>query len=512
MSGFNAFLIALTVIVPFIMLGVCVYILINFQHPEDKNQAWGTKIIVLLGLLLAMFSVMMLPLDVGNTQSCPDDEPLSECDQTLPMETLWYVVLLLSAVMIFIVIPFNLFLYEADSDLTGWEKIRSASMYSIATLVVIGLIIGLAYGIAGYLQVSVDILQSGLTDVNQSLNVADISSCVLVDGSNEQLCDAESPSILTADLKTRASFPVYVIAVVSVVSWFLFSIFAGVGLVALPLDWIRAFIYRPKTVISRSEYVRRATELGERAAMLKERIVDLKRDQTKKSMMKTREVRKKTRALQKDIALLEEDERTLEESYPQGENPDYKWVAIVIMYILKLVGGILAAILSVVLIVHIILYMLISPPVSPVLNTVFIDLDSAFGLFGTLAFGIVSYYMILVTMKGNLKFGLRFLFGAVHPMRVGGTLMSSFLFNVALILLSTFAILQFSATAYSEYANNTAIFDIFTVETNNMQGIKELYTKNVFLYMLLSFIGLTSLYLVVKGRPGVKKKKNPYAM
>lgn len=511
MSGFNAFLIALTVIVPFIMLGVCVYILINFQHPEDKNQAWGTKLVVLLGLLLAMFSVMMLPLDVGNTQSCPEDQPLSECDLTLPMETLWYVVLLLSAVIIFIVVPFNLFLYDTDSDFTGWEKIRSASIYSIATLAVIGLVVGISYGVAGYLEVSVDILQSGLQPL-EGVNINEGTDCFPVDDSGEQLCDAQSSSILTADLKARASFPVYVIALVSVVSWFLFSIFAGVGLVALPLDWIRAFIYRPKTVISRSEYVKRATELGARAAKLKDRVVDLRREQKNKGMIKAHDVRKKTRALQKDIALLEEDERALEECYPQGENPDYKWVAIVIMYILKLVGGILAAALSVVLVVHIILYMLITPPVSPLLNTVFIDLDSAFGLFGTLAFGIVSFYMILVTMKGNLKFGLRFLFGAVHPMRVGGTLMSSFLFNVALILLATFAILQFSATAYSEYANNTAIFDIFTVETNNMQGIKQLYTKNVFLYMLLGFIGLTSLYLVVKGRPRPHKKRNPYAM
>lgn len=512
MSGFNAFLLALTIIVPFIMLGVSVYILINFQHPEDKNQAWGTKIVVLLSLLLAMFSVLMLPLDVGNTQSCPDDAPLSECDFTLPMETMWYVVLLISAIMIFIVIPFNLFLYDTDSDFTGWEKIRSASMYTGAVLLVIGLILGLSYGIAGYLQVSVDILQSGLTTVGSDL-YGGYTTCIPVGGSTEQLCDAQDSSVLTADLERRVSFPVYVIAIVSVVSWFLFSVFAGIGLVALPLDWIRAFIYRPKTVITKSEYVKRAAELGERALSLKDRVIKLKKDQKDKGKLRGRELRKKTRALQKDISLLEEDEILLEQCYPQGENPDYKWVAIVIMYFVKLVGGILAAMLTILILLQIVLYMLISPPVTPLLNTVFIDLDNVFGLFGTVAFGVVSYYMILVTMKGNIKFGLRFLLGAVHPMRPHGTLMSSFLFNMALILLSTFAILQFSSTAYSEYANNTAIFEIFGVETNNIQGIKVLYTKNVFLYLLLSFVGVTALYLTVKGRPRPsKKKKNPYSM
>ena len=46
-------------------------------------------------------------------------------------------------------------------------------------------------------------------------------------------------------------------------------------------------------------------------------------------------------------------------------------------------------------------------------------------------------------------------------MKYGATLMSSFLFNVALVLLSTTAAIQFCAQAFSQYANETAIANIF---------------------------------------------------
>ena len=46
-------------------------------------------------------------------------------------------------------------------------------------------------------------------------------------------------------------------------------VFAGVGLVALPVDCIKAFLGRPRTTISRSEDVKRAQGLGNRAKQIK---------------------------------------------------------------------------------------------------------------------------------------------------------------------------------------------------------------------------------------------------
>ena len=48
-------------------------------------------------------------------------------------------------------------------------------------------------------------------------------------------------------------------------------VFAGVGLVALPLDLVRSFLGRPTAVITKSEYIKRARGLGQRAAAVKAR-------------------------------------------------------------------------------------------------------------------------------------------------------------------------------------------------------------------------------------------------
>ncbi len=49
----------------------------------------------------------------------------------------------------------------------------------------------------------------------------------------------------------------------------LFMVFAGVGLVALPLDLVQSFLGRPVAVITKSEYIKRARGLGQRAAALR---------------------------------------------------------------------------------------------------------------------------------------------------------------------------------------------------------------------------------------------------
>ena len=46
-------------------------------------------------------------------------------------------------------------------------------------------------------------------------------------------------------------------------------VFAGVGMVALPLDLFRDFIGRPRATINHSEYIKRARGLGVRAKGIK---------------------------------------------------------------------------------------------------------------------------------------------------------------------------------------------------------------------------------------------------
>lgn len=95
---------------------VSLYFVVNYQHPEDKNQAWIPKIVVLLGFSVAMWTILLFPLDVANQQACELNIPLSSCDTTLPMKTLWYAVYIANIAITFIAVPFSIFYYEADSD------------------------------------------------------------------------------------------------------------------------------------------------------------------------------------------------------------------------------------------------------------------------------------------------------------------------------------------------------------------------------------------------------------
>lgn len=67
----------------------------------------------------------------------------------------------------------------------------------------------------------------------------------------------------------------------------------------------------------------------------------------------------------------------------------------------------------------------------------------------------------VVAIKGNFLLGLNFLIVSLYPIRVGATLMSSFLVNTALILAMSCAVIQFCASAFSAYASSSMIYGIF---------------------------------------------------
>jgi LMBR1 domain-containing protein 1 len=70
----------------------------------------------------------------------------------------------------------------------------------------------------------------------------------------------------------RPTFPVYVMALGAVAGWFLFIVFAGVGVVALPVDLIKAFIYRPRSILPKSEFLKQAREISVRSKVSLARI------------------------------------------------------------------------------------------------------------------------------------------------------------------------------------------------------------------------------------------------
>ncbi|CAL5353401.1 unnamed protein product [Camellia sinensis] len=128
----------------------------------------------------------------------------------------------------------------------------------------------------------------------------------------------------------------FVFEIAGLSSW---RIFGGAGFACLPLGLIFSFFRRPKAVITRSQYIKEATELGKKARELKKAADALRQEE--ESGSKGRKWRKNVKAVEKELLLLEEDVKALEEMYPQGEKAETAWAMTVLGYLAKLVLGVL---------------------------------------------------------------------------------------------------------------------------------------------------------------------------
>ena len=116
MGDFNLALVIVAAVVCVLVLLFNVYLLVNYQHPDDVNQAYFPKFVVVVGLSVAAISILMLPADVANRQACRHAIYNGACDLTLPMKTLWLIIYIVDAVLVFFFIPFAMFYYEGDQD------------------------------------------------------------------------------------------------------------------------------------------------------------------------------------------------------------------------------------------------------------------------------------------------------------------------------------------------------------------------------------------------------------
>jgi len=178
----------------------------------------------------------------------------------------------------------------------------------------------------------------------------------------------------------------------------------------------------------------------------------------------------------------------------RGENPFYSYA--------KLVCGILCGGLSIVWFTHIILYMLlpvlIGHTVTGFLND-FLSLIKRWEVYviDLITYGTLVAYLLASVIKGCLKVGLRvfFLF-AVKPMKKGDTHLNTLLFNVAVILLSSAAVAQFSVEAFLEYVEGTVADFVFRIEVENIPFFAFFYDNRLFVWAM-SVISLITLVLLI---------------
>jgi len=302
----------------------------------------------------------------------------------------------------------------------------------------------------------------------------------------------------------RVSFILYMISTITLVGTVFFVVFGGVGLAALPMDLVNAYRKRGKRIEAKV-YAERKLLIGkhanaflEKGRLLKERV-----KRTGGVRPKGRKDIQEYNRLRAATFFLEVEFKKNERAYGKGNGP-------VILYIMweyaQLFLGVCGIAISLSWLLHIILYMAPKQPINPWLNNFFTKLDSAFGLFGTVAYGIWSFYLLFCVSKGIFKLGVRIpLICTIHPMKVGETLMNAFLFNAFILMLSALAIVKFCSAAFSAYASYTAIDIIFNVGVNNMRGFK--YFWWYYYWVMVALAILTQIYLFIN--PSDQKAVNP---
>lgn len=528
----DVFLVIVCIVAFVILTIIALYLLVHYQHPDDNNEAYLPKLVVIFGFVLAGSTVLMLPLDVANNEGYAGCEGYDTafCGG-LNMEVMWSIVFWAIPIWVFVLIPFSTFYYEADDGMlmagtsyqpegTPKSKVASACCYQMFVFVIVGLVFGVSYFTLSDTSIPVHHYEGGrITTVDPQLVVPKVN---MTTGELEPFHSDQLQPMKDADVKyfsvvspegidtlvLQVDVSNFYAGLMAFFGWFLFAIFGGVGLAAMPLDLIMMYVKRPRHMDAQ-EFQEAQTSLRERTNELVDIGELIKIEREEKAQLgltsgwgatlfdseKRKEARDERQAIlgfKQAVFLLEQDVEDFGACHANYENynPLIPYIA--------LVCGLLSVVISIMWFLHIVIYVLPDPPLRPFLNNFFMWFDKWFPLFGVLSVAIFTVYLLLCAIKGCFKLGMRFLCMTLHPMKPGKTYMSSFMFNIGLVLLCALPVVQFCSTAFADYARNSTIRQIYGVQVEYLQFFSFFWVNDVFIYSFLIIMLITSIYLACK--------------
>jgi len=470
----DIFLTILAAVALFVFWIFATYILVHFQHPDDVTGNRIPKLIIILGLTLVNVNVFLLPMDVASRQSRYGG---------LPMQYLWYCTYALMGALGLFLIPFTIFYYEAEDPLKPRKSLTWPAFWKLALIFLFfaaAAVVG--YIFLGFADVETLVISSVLRPGNFPPEVADCASL--------NTCSSTIVSSKTWTL----SFIIFLIVILTFAGFLVFSVFGGIGLIAIPHDAIYNFFSRPRP-IDDNEYKANNVRLGERS----EKLIKMGLAFTNPRSPDYNK-REKIIKWKKDCYVLDEDFTRNKVAYKLKGGPE-------ILAWITLFGGIFCALMSIMWIIQIIAWTNISiigyNIGYPLLNYMLIAMDGVWEFFGVFFFALFAMYLEFCVIVGNFKWGLRIPWLIeLHPMRHSNTLISSFLVNTELLLVASLAVTQFCARTFSVYVRVTSGNSIFVVAVGSLRGLR--WAWFAFGWILLGFAFITLLYFMF--RPSDKGK------
>jgi len=499
----SAWLVIVAIVASGIILFSSFLFLFQFQNKDDAWAGWIPKFVIVCSLFLTFGQLLIMPFDVANTRT----------DGGLHIDVIWDITYIAVAVMLGFVLPFAFFYYENDTDPEEKQKCCQTQTcmgfkYAIAfAIIFLGLLLILYFGIGTAIIPVVRIAQSPgwviPTDGSSSNPNATFPNIPMggfyaaedgcptlfqYDGVDYDFSSSGACGVSEFKWRLDVTFPVYIIAFLAFFGWFFFAVFAGVGLIALPMDLINAYRTRPQKM-DWNVIDERQKNCGERAANLREIGEAMLKDSLTPTESQKEALKRRNRqiAFEKAFYLLQKDIEILKQLKNLNQiNP--------LIPFFKLVAGIFCLCFSLLWVIHIAIFVLPNPPLNDFLNTYFITLENipGFPLFGVLAYALFMYELLWAVIVGNYKIGMRCFCVNLFPLEDGDTPLNAMIANCWILLICAVPAVQFSSVCFPVYARDTYVDMLFGTQVQYLRFLSYFWVYNVFEYLLL-FVNLCTL-------------------
>jgi len=469
----DIFYLIIIIIFSIFILFISIYVIDYFSTYEEQGCVNNIflKIIAVIGLMMVFIEILLLPLDVANIHGKGGK---------LNMNTLWIISFIIIFIFSLIIIPLMINIYELDPDLTTFEKIKNGLLFFIIDVIIFASLFFILFLCFNKANIPIQKQNCSISGLQKSDESTILQKC----------------QIKEEDISIKTPFIIFSFGLMSFGAHFLLTVFGGIGIFALPLDLIRTFIIRP-IKISKNRLEEMKKEIVQTSIDLKElakKVKSMEENGYSKKYFWSKEKKQYNQLfneLKVGVNIIDEQFQLINIQNAIGETS-------IIQYYLSLILGIIFLIISIIWIIHLVLYVLLKKYFF--LNNLFSYFtNNGITFLATFLFGFLCFYLLICIVKGNFKFGIRFIIlGSVHPMKKNETYMNSILFNVMLILITSVSLIHFCVKAFNEYVSMTDIDIIFSILIKNLSFFRYFFENNIFEWIFCAIMLITFIYLIFR--------------
>lgn len=286
----------------------------------------------------------------------------------------------------------------------------------------------------------------------------------------------------------RVPWTSFLVALTTGAGWVVFFLFCGVGLAAVPVEGVRAFLNRPR-FISSAEYEMSRARIHSATTRLLESGRAL--DAEVGARTPSRSQHRRLLAFRQQVQDLDTLYRDLEMAYRLGSTS-------VLRQYVKLCLSLVAALLSVAWVLQLILHDFTHA--HSFLNVVLVAMDGLLPLLGSALYAVMAFYLVWCTVFGCLSVAGNLSVFPVFAMPRGETVVNALLFNALLTMLAAMAALHLCATSFDVYATDTSIAAVFSRYVNAVAVVSHVVRYLRYALVVVSMASVLWLLLWPKRR------------